>query len=1287
MSKFSVKKPYTVFVAVVICLILGVVSFTRMSTDLLPEFSLPYVVVVTTYPGASPDKVESTVTEPLESGLGTVNGVENVTSTSNENYCTVMLEFAEETNMDSAMVKLSNALDLITLPDGAGKPMIMEVSMDMMPVIYASVDYEGKDIYELSDFVENTVVPTMERQNGVASVNTTGAIEKTVEIRLNQEKIDAVNDRLAGYVDEQLADAKAQIDDAKSQLNSAKSQLESSQKALQDQQSSTASELAQTSKAVDAAVATQSAYNAQLAGLQASKLALETEKKAYTDAGIEAQYEQINESFASVRDMASGYGIDASAYPADISDALKSPKKLEALTAFMKQIGQSDAAASLTTDNLKQLDQIVNTRLPQIDTELANLAVEIQAAQAIADQVNEQVKAATDNYEALESGKISAAVGFSTGAAQIADGQAALSNSEEQLADAQSSYEQGRDTALKNANLDTLLSLDTLSQLLAAQNFAMPAGYIYQGEDQYLLKVGDEYASDGELESSVLCNIDGIGDIRVSDVADVTWIDNSGDAYAKVNGRDGIVLSISKSSTAGTADVSDTCGAAIRQLEQDHDGLHITSLMDQGDYIDLIVNNVLSNLIMGAVLAIIVLAIFLRSVKPTIVVAFSIPLSVLVAIVLMYFSGVTLNLISLSGLALGIGMLVDNSIVVIENIYRLRGLGVSSARAAVMGAKQVAGAIASSTLTTICVFLPIIFVNGMVRELFVDLALTIAYSLVASLLIALTVVPAMSSTMLRNTEPKPQKLLDKVLKVYETALRFCLRKKFVPLLIAVGLLAGCAYKAVNTGMILFPTMGGDQMSVTLEADETLTDEETFALADQAMEKMTSIDGVTYVGMISGSSSASGSASSMMMSSGGTHNLNVFVLLDEDTAKDNGPVAKQLEKICKELKFKDYSVSTSNMDLSSYMASGLTVNIYGSDTDKLLEISNDVMDMVSDVKGFTKVSNGQESGDKTIQLTIDKEKAMEQGLTVAQIYQELAGSLTTEKTATTLTMDGKQYDVKIVNENDTVDVDALMDYEFSVDKQKADGTTETEIHKLSEFATMQEGVGLASIKRENQKTYISVTAETEDGYNTTLLSRTLQDKLDGYELPDGYTLEIAGESTEVMNAMSDIFLMIGLAIAFIYLIMVAQFQSLLSPFIIMFCIPLAFTGGFIALFITGNELGIISMLGFIMLAGLIVNNGIVLIDYINQARREGMSKHEAIIDAGRTRLRPILMTAMTTILAMFTSAIGIGDGSDMIKPMAIAIIGGLVYGTILTLIVIPCIYDAFNREKSMVEEEL
>ena len=328
---------------------------------------------------------------------------------------------------------------------------------------------------------------------------------------------------------------------------------------------------------------------------------------------------------------------------------------------------------------------------------------------------------------------------------------------------------------------------------------------------------------------------------------------------------------------------------------------------------------------------------------------------------------------------------------------------------------------------------------------------------------------------------------------------------------------------------------------------------------------------------------------------------------------------------------------------------------------------------------------QESGDKTIQLTIDKKKAMEQGLTVAQIYQELAGSLTTEKTATTLTMDGKQYDVKIVNENDTVDVDALMDYEFSVDKQKADGTTETEIHKLSEFATMQEGVGLASIKRENQKTYISVTAETEDGYNTTLLSRTLQDKLDGYELPDGYTLEIAGESTEVMNAMSDIFLMIGLAIAFIYLIMVAQFQSLLSPFIVIFTIPLAFTGGLLGLFIGRQEISLTAMMGFLMLAGVVVNNGIVFVDYANQLRLAGMEKQEALVETGRTRMRPILMTMLTTVLAMCTMVFSTDAAAEMSRGMAIVVIGGLLYATLMTLFVVPVLYDIlFRREVKTVE---
>ena len=1280
MTKFSVKKPFTVFVAVVMFIILGAVSFTRMTTDLLPEMSLPYVVVVTTYSGASPDKVESTVTEPLESGLGTVNGVKNVTSTSNENYSMITLEFEENTNMDSAMVKLSSALDLITLPDGTGKPMVMEISMDMMPVLYASVDKDGLDIYELSDFVDENVVPAIERQDGVASVNTTGLVEKTVEVRLNQKKIDKINDKLAAHVNKKLADSKKEIDKSKSDLKKAKAKLEKSEQDLQKKQQSTADELGNTSKALDQAAATQSAYSAQLSSLKASKQALEMEKQAYEDAEIEKNYKQVNTSMASIRKMAAGYGMDASVYPENVKDALDHPKKLEALTAFMKQIGQEDAAKGMTKDSLRKMYDIVNTRIPQIDTELANLEVEIRAAQTVLDQVEKQTKQATDNYAKVESGKVTAAAGFGSGSAQISAGKEKISDGEAQLKEAEESYKTARDEALKQANLDTLTSLDSLSKLISAQNFAMPAGYIYQSDDQYLLKVGDEYSSAKELKNTVLCKLDGIGDVRLKDIADVTWIDNADASYAKVNGHDGVVLTVSKSSTASTSEVSDACNAQIKALEKQYDGLHITNLMDQGDYIDLIVKNVLSNLLIGAILAVIVLAIFLRAIKPTIVVAFSIPMSVLVAVVLMYFSGITLNLISLSGLALGIGMLVDNSIVVIENIYRLRGKGIPAPKAAVMGAKQVAGAITASTLTTICVFVPILFTTGLVRQLFVDMALTITYSLVASLLIALTVVPAMSSTLLRHSEPKKQKLMDRVLGLYEKVLRFCLKRKIVPIAIAVGLLVLCGYQATKTGLVLMPSMGGDQMSVSMTVNGDLSDEDAYKQADQAMEEMQQIKGVDYVGILSGTDSAQSSASSLVTSSGGTHDMNVFLLLDEETAKDNSGVAKKLEKICQELDLEDYSVSTSNMDLSSYMATGLKVNIYGEDTDQLLKVSEDIMDIVSKEKGFEKVSNGQEDGDETIEVTVDKKKAMRLGLTVAQVYSELAQNLTTDQVATQLTLDGKQYNVKIVDENKKVEVSDLMNYKFETEKTDDDGKQVTETHKLKEFATMKKGTSLASVQRENQRTYITVSADTKDGYNTTLLTRKLQQEINSYEAPEGCTIEIAGESTEVMDAMKNLVFMIALAIVFIYLIMVAQFQSLLSPFIVLFTIPLAFTGGLLGIFISGEEISMTAMMGFLMLAGIIVNNGIVFVDYANQMRLEGMTKREALVLTGKTRMRPILMTTLTTVLAMSTMVFSQDAAAAMSRGMAVVEIGGLLYATLMTLFIVPVLYDLlFRRE--------
>ena len=655
--------------------------------------------------------------------------------------------------------------------------------------------------------------------------------------------------------------------------------------------------------------------------------------------------------------------------------------------------------------------------------------------------------------------------------------------------------------------------------------------------------------------------------------------------------------------------------------------------------------------------------------------AFSIPMSVLFAVVLMYFTNITFNMISLSGLALGVGMLVDNSIVVIENIYRLRNKGISAARAAVMGANQVAGAIAASTLTTICVFLPIVFTTGLTRELFTDMALTIAYSLIASLIVALTVVPSMSVVLLKNTKEKSHRLFDKVLKVYDKVLRFCLKVKLVPLALAIALLVLCVVRVLSTGMIMMPEMGGSQMSMTVNMPDEMKITEGYAVADELMEKLQAVQGIETVGIMSG-----GGSGDMMLSSGSNKDFTFFLLLDDETGKNNTKVAKKLEKMMEDYPQVEYSVATSNMDMSALTGDGLTLNIYGDDLDTLLSVSEDMKDLLSGIEGFENIENGQSDGDRQLVITVDKDKAMRLGLTVAQIYSELSGKLTDSKDATTLTTADETYQVTIVDDTEKLTEDNLMAYTFETTTQDEDGKSVKEEHKLSEFAKVSEGASVSSINRENQERYISVTADTMEGYNTTLLSRTVEDKLDDYKTPEGYRIEIAGESTQVMSMMHDMLLMITLAIVFIYLIMVAQFQSLLSPFIVLFTIPLAFTGGFLGLMLTGEELSMIAMMGFLILAGVVVNNGIVFVDYVNQLRLEGVEKREALVETGKTRMRPILMTALTTILAMMTMALSKDASAVMSRGMVIVSIGGLAYATLMTLFIVPVMYDIFFRRE-------
>ncbi len=1299
MTKYCVKKPFTIFVAVIAVMVIGIVSLMRMKTDLLPDMSLPYLMIITTDPGASPEKVESEVTAPMEQALGTVTGVENITSVSAENYSMVTLEFVEDTNMDSAMVKVTAQLNQLNLPETCGTPNMLEISMDMMATMYATVSYQDKDIYQVSDFTEEIIKPYFERQDGVASVSAVGSVEKTVEVRLNASKIDHVNDQILAETNEKLTEAKEQIEEAAEQLEDgkkkladAKSELERQQSDLKQAQSETSKKLAEASLALDQAQATKAAYEANLTSLQASKAGLEAEKKAYDDNHLQDTYNQINGALAAMQTtLAQPAQLAGITIPTDVDDALANPEQFEAFVEWISQMGMAEQVEDLTLDNLQQLSDVVTKRLPQIETGLANLETQIMAVEQAVKQISRQMEQIDEKYKEADSGKFQAAVSMASGDAQMANGLSGMENSEKdleeakkELKEAKKQYRQSRKAALENANISNLANMDTLAQMITAQDFSMPAGYIRdqgKSENQWLIKVGEHYDSLENLENMLLCKLPGVGNVRMSDVADITVIDNAGETYARIDGEEGVLISIFKGSTASTSDVAKTCEAAIKKLEGDYEGLKVTPIMNQGDYITMFISSILQSMISGALLAVLVLILFFKDVKPTLVVAFSIPFSVLFAILIMYFSDISINIMTLAGLGLAIGMLVDNSIVVIENIYRIRNHGISAPRAAVQGAKQVAGPIISSTLTTICVFMPMIFTSGLVAELMVPFAMTISYALTASLVVALTVVPTAGSILLERTKEKRYPLFEKMQSAYGKLLAFCLRFKIIPLALAIVLLVICVREVLRMGITMLPEMTGEQIALTVNVPEDTEKEDAFAMADKVMEAALSVDGVATVGAMDGSSTSG------MLGAGAAGgedflNYSFSILLDEEIkdVQKIRAIAKELEDATADLEC-EVAVSSSAMgDMTAMMGSGLSLNIYGDSVETLLEISEDVQGIVAQVEGFENISNGQEDGAQEIHLIINKDRAMKRGLTVAQIYSTLASRLTTEKDSVTMSVGDTDMTVQLVDETELLNRKNLMNMELEATVTNEDGTTETKKYELGDFAELEYGQGLASISRENQSHYITITADTMEGHNTTLLTRDLKKKLKSYEIADGYTIEIGGESDQVDDMVSQMTQLMALGFLLIYLVMVAQFQSLLSPFIVIFTIPLAFTGGLLGLLAFGEQLSLMSLLGFTILMGTVVNNGIVFVDYANQLRIGGMGRREALVATGKTRMRPILMTALTTILSMCMMIFSRQAGNSMGRGMAIVVVGGLLYATLMTLFIIPVMYDIFYRKQ-------
>ena len=1411
--KFSVKKPLTVFVAALAVVILGVVSYMKMTPDLMPNMDFPYVIVVTSDPGASPESIEKEITRPIEESMATLDHIKTITSTSQNSASMVVLEFEDGTDMNALSLDIQQKLTALEggWDDTVSTPYTMKINPSMLPVMVAAISYEGMEVEELSDLVNEELEQKLTGISGVASVDISGTLARQMHVVLDGEKLDKVSAEMLVEAEKLLDDAEKTLKDAREQVVEAQEKIAD---AKEDMADSAAGEISGAASSAGDMLDEIQKYDPedfdpdnfdpedflpeeeqlplfgtaefdkltkeeQLAALvaeaNAAEATIEANKAAldeYPDL-IADNEETIDEN----QDKIDANNTQLAANSSQLLDpnlAADTRAELEAKNAQLidENATLSAANAALTADNNRMEQALID--LPQQNTQLATRVDELDAEierrgenradinkeneEAAEKEAEENEKEAEDALKELDklldqlSDKNAVSdmmVGAMDGMQQLTEAEIRLNDALMQIDQGLATVESERKNLKETLDVGGMLSVPMVEQLLTAQNFSMPAGYIDDNEGiSYMVSVGDSLSTREEVEALVIFD-PGLGDmtpIRLEDIATVVYTDNGDEIYAKLNGVNGIIATFTKQSTYATAEVSDNITRRLTQLSEEYDGLDFHPLMDQGDYIYLIVETILSSLMWGALFSVLVLFLFLRDWRPTLITLISIPTSVIFAIVLMYFSGVTINMISLSGLAVSVGMLVDNSVVVIENIYRLRDKGATVIQAAVSGAQQVAGAVVSSTLTTVCVFLPIVFVEGFTKDLFTDLALTMTYSLMASLLVALTVVPAMGCGMLRRIPEKKAGLLDKVMPAYRKAITWSLEHKALVLLASLVLLLSSAAAILGRGFTFMPEMDMNSVNVSVTLPDDCTREEAEALTDEVSRRIQTIEEVTAVG-----ATLDGGGAAAMLSGGGGYSATVYVTMPDNVSGNE--VGRQINELCADMECTVTATNVMDGMMSMMTGSGVSIQVFGDDMEHLQKAAKSIAAAMEKVEGIASASDGLEEAAPALHVSVDRTKAMQHGMTVAQVYLEIASALSTASTAQDITLDNQNFSLTIEADESSVltretlltlkidpdtsvaamsgmgggtssmgsmgsmssmggmsgsldmgsmDMDAFEEMlgdesdDKAADDEKKDEKKEEKKEEpaveednsflLGDVATVEETVSLNTISHDQQRRLLSVTGTIAEGYNVTLVSSDVEKAVKALTLPEDVTVEFAGENETIMEAMGQLGLMLVLGIVLVYFIMVAQFQSLREPFIVMFTIPLAFTGGFAALLIAGMEVSIISLIGFVMLVGIIVNNGIVLVDYINQQRMAGMERREAIIDAGCTRLRPILMTSLTTILGMIVTATAQNAGTSLMRPVALVCIGGLLYATLMTLLVVPCMYEIISKKTIRIVDE-
>lgn len=825
------------------------------------------------------------------------------------------------------------------------------------------------------------------------------------------------------------------------------------------------------------------------------------------------------------------------------------------------------------------------------------------------------------------------------------------------------------------------VSFNQVVSMLQSENINLPGGSVEYGSKNLIVKSMGEFSSVSEIREVPIALPSG-GIVYLYDLAEITDGLKSQSTYTRMNQENSVGVSIQKQTTANTVAVVNLVKDEIEQIKKDNPEVDIQLVFDQGQFVELAISNVSTNAVMGALLAVLILFIFLRNLRTTLIIGIAIPVSIITTFILMYLADTTLNLISMGGLALGVGMMVDNSIVVLENIFRHRQQGEGRFHAAIKGAKEVGGAITASTLTTVVVFLPIIFTEGMAAQIFKEMALTVTFSLLASLAVALTVVPMLSSKMLamaKTNKPKRtfldaifdgwENFFNKIDQNYQRILVGALKRRKLTVLVALVILVTSIFAVPLIGVEFIPATDQGQFTVSIALPEGTQLEETNLVTEQVERILSDTPEVEKLFTTVG-----GGDSMMMSSSTDSHvgSISATLVPKGERKLSTAEVVEAIRNQVKLIPGAEIDVTEVSMMLgggaSGMGGDAISVEISGFDFEKLGQISAEVEEKIQRVEGTRQISSSISDGRPEAQIFVDKNKASQYGITNIQVASAIRSALQGQ-VATRYRVDGDEIDVRVLlPEDQSTTFEHLQDLKFT--------SPAGAVMRLGDLIDIQIEEGPVSIARKNQVRYVTVSSELFDR-DVGSATDELQIYLDELVLPEGYDLTIGGQYQQIVDAFSSLVLALILSLLLIYMVMAAQFESLIQPFIIMFSVPLAFSGAAIGLALTGRTFNVPAFIGIIMLSGIVVNNAIILIDYINMLRHSGHERNEAIIKAGPTRLRPILMTTLTTVLAMIPMSLGLGEGGEMQAPLATVIIFGLSLSTMLTLLIVPVTYTLFD----------